>query len=457
VTKRQEIDTGERRASVTCLADPSSFDRRRNRAARLSSINRQWSFAASSPTLRAFVTTPVQCSFVHLELVTGIAAAISFALHATMMAGFAWAWSRRRRRTTRVDRAPRVSILRPLAGCDDELAANLESLTALDYPSIEILLGVASIEDPAWPVARAFVAAHPELDVRVVATDPDAAINPKVAQLIGLERAATGEIVLVSDSNVRVSREYLWPIVAELEDPSVGIVSSVIAGTGERTLGAALENLQLCAVIAPQIIAAMTVVGCAPSVGKSMALRRRDLARLGGFAVVGGVLAEDHVLGRIVRKSGMKARIVLEPVENRNVACSVRRTLERHTRWAKLRRAISPLGFTFEPLLSPTITCAAALIVTPSRAFVLLLALAIAVQTMFAQISLVCVRGRGLPWKHAPLELVRTLVLFVCWLGAWASRRIAWRGHPFLIGADSSITPAPATRFEAWRKYIARA
>jgi hypothetical protein len=62
-------------------------------------------------------------------------------------------------------------------------------------------------------------------------------------------------------------------------------------------------------------------------------------------------------------------------------------------------------------------------------------------QMLFAQIYLKCVRGRALPWKYAPLELVRTAVLFLCWLGACSTRRIAWRGHPFVIGADSAITP----------------
>ena len=131
--------------------------------------------------------------------------------------------------------------------------------------------------------------------------------------------------------------------------------TSLFAGTGERTLGAALENLQLCAATAPGL-AAMNAVSRRPfTVGKSMAVRRRDLARLGGFQPVGHVLAEDHVLGRRFLEAGLKARTSFEVVENRNVACTVARTLERHTRWAKLRRSLNPAGFLAEPVLTPVV------------------------------------------------------------------------------------------------------
>src|SRR5579863_783328 len=108
----------------------------------------------------------------------------SLSLYLLMMAVFAAAaWWRRRRRAARVERAPRVSIFKPLAGYDDDLDANLESFARIDYPDFEILLGVASQSDPAFGAACRFVARHPRLDARVVVTDPDAATNPKVAQL----------------------------------------------------------------------------------------------------------------------------------------------------------------------------------------------------------------------------------------------------------------------------------
>ena len=366
----------------------------------------------------------------------------SFVLYATTLVGFAWGW-RRRRPPPVLERAPRVSILKPLAGGDDELQANLASFARLDYPSFEVLFGVASPDDPAFAAARAFVAAHPSVEARVVLTDVDAAVNPKVAQLIGLERAASGEVVVVSDSNVRVDPAYLWTLVGELGRPGIGLVSSLIAGTGESTLGAALENLQLGAVIAPQVVAAAALAGRSPTIGKSMALRRRDLARLGGFGAVAGVLAEDHLLGRLAREAGLGIGLVLTPVENRNVDCSLRRTLERHTRWAKLRRAIAPTAFALEPLLSPITTCAVAFAIGPSRTTAALLGVALVTQTLLAHASLRVVRGAGLHWTYAPLEIVRALVLFGCWLGGWSSRRVSWRGHPFVLGADSTIAPAP--------------
>src|SRR5262249_47017189 len=151
-----------------------------------------------------------------------------------------------------------------------------------------------------------------------VITDPRAAMNPKVAQLIGLERVATGEVLVISDSNVRVAPGYLFDLVSELGD-DIGIVSGVIVGTGERSIGAALENLHLASAIAPGVIAAATLSDKPLTIGKSMAMRRRDLLRIGGFSAVGGVLAEDHVLGRRFREAGFGVAIALSPVENRNV------------------------------------------------------------------------------------------------------------------------------------------
>ena len=264
-----------------------------------------------------------------------------------------------------------------------------------------------------------------------------------MAQLVGLERAATGDVYVISDSNVRVRPDYLWSLVAELADERVGLVTSLFGGNGERTLGAALENLQLCAAVAPGY-AAMNAIHRPVTVGKSMAMRRRDMARLGGFLPLGDVLAEDYALGQRFRDAGFLVRASLDMVENWNVACTVMRTVERHTRWSKLRRALLPAGFALEPMLVPIVVASAAAAIAPGELTAAMLGATCILQTTTALIAVRMLRGRWLAWWYAPLEIVRSYVAFLCWIRAAASRRIEWRGHSFTLTRGSVIVRAAA-------------
>src|SRR5262245_58604821 len=121
--------------------------------------------------------------------------ALSALRYLTMIVAFLLAM--RRREVVSTSRyLRRVSILKPLAGADDELAENLSSFATLDYPDYEIILGVASIDDHAYPVARAFVKRAGAKRARLIITDSGTATNPKVAQLLALEHVATGDIVI---------------------------------------------------------------------------------------------------------------------------------------------------------------------------------------------------------------------------------------------------------------------
>lgn len=335
--------------------------------------------------------------------------------------------------------APRVSILKPLAGVDDELAENLASFAAIAYPSFEILLGVATVTDPAFAVAHAFAVEHPELDVRIVITDFAAAPNPKVAQLRGLEARAKGEVIVVSDSNVRVEPDYLTELVAALDRTGAGLVSSVLSGAGERTLGAALENLQIGAHASAGVVASALLAGQAITVGKSLAMRRGVLSSLGGFARVGDVLAEDHALGRVMREAGYPVVLSLRPVANWNAACSLGKTIARHVRWAKLRRSIHPIGYCFEPFACPIAIATACFALHPCRWSVSLMVIAMLSQATGAVQMMKLVR-RGAPrWYWGPLEIARSYVTFFCWVTAFTGGRVQWRGSTFELGPGSRI------------------
>jgi ceramide glucosyltransferase len=54
-----------------------------------------------------------------------------------------------------------ISILKPLCGVDDGLERSLELFATLDHPRYEVLLGVKSRSDAAWPVASAAAARWP--------------------------------------------------------------------------------------------------------------------------------------------------------------------------------------------------------------------------------------------------------------------------------------------------------
>jgi ceramide glucosyltransferase len=334
---------------------------------------------------------------------------------------------------------PRVSILKPLAGADDDLPENLRTFAALDYPNFEILFGVASIGDSAYAVAHAFLAAHPQIDAQVIVTEPDAALNPKVAQLMGLEARASGHVLVVSDSNVRVEPGYLTSLVDVLSASGCGIVSSIIRGAGERTLGAALENLQIGAYTSPGVVSSTLLAGRAITVGKSLAIRRDALAAVGGFAGFGGVLAEDHVLGRAMHEAGYSVGLCLAPVSNWNVAFSLKQTMARHLRWAKLRRSMHPTGYCFEPLVCPIAVATLSFFLYPCEGSAWIMAIAMLTQATGA-VHMMKLMNRGQPrWYWGPLELGRSYVTLFCWAAAFTGGRVQWRGNTFELGRDSSI------------------
>ena len=152
-----------------------------------------------------------------------------------------------------------------------------------------------------------------------------------------------------------------------------------------------------------------------------MAMWRRDLVKLGGFARVGAVLAEDHMLGRLFLDAGHGVRTSLDVVENRNVGCSVRRSMERHTRWAKMRRALSPTSFVFEPLLTPLVVATIVAIVvwswaTPAYAYIDPTAAGAALQSLY-----IVVASALMTLALIPQKLATGFARFKSWLRSGAA------------------------------------
>ncbi len=190
------------------------------------------------------------------------------AVSSTLLGMAAVLWITRRRRRL-PDHTPAVTIFKPLKGLDEGLEANLRSFFQLDYPVFQILFGVADADDPAIAVVERLLAEFPQRDAALVVGNPVFGLNPKVENLAALDRLRKHDVILISDSNVRVRPSYLRETACYLADPRVGLVSNLFAGVEEERLGATLENLQLNGFIAGGVaMAALLRVTCV--VGKSM-------------------------------------------------------------------------------------------------------------------------------------------------------------------------------------------
>jgi ceramide glucosyltransferase len=341
---------------------------------------------------------------------------------------------------------PPVSILKPLCGIDDELEANLATFAHLDYPEYEVVLGVRCARDPAFAVARAAARRWPGR-FRVVLQRGEPGRNPKVNQLVTLERAARHAVLVVSDSNVRVEPGYLAEIVALLEDDAVGLVTHPIAGLGAERLGALMDHLHLAGSITPAIVTTRRLAGRDIVVGKSMALRRGDLEAMGGFVAVRDVLAEDYVMGCMVSSVlGKRVAVARRPIRNVSCRASVGQFAARYRRWGVLQRqAAGPLAYAGLALLNPVLLAAAGAAVSWTPAAAASLGAVCATKIALDEAAARALRPGGFRWHELALVPLKDLVFGTAWAFALFRRDIAWRGTRIRVG--------PGTRIEAPRPF----
>jgi ceramide glucosyltransferase len=352
---------------------------------------------------------------------------------------------------------PAISILKPLCGVDEGLYENLVSFVQQSYPEFELLLSVADPRDPALGVVQRLRRAYPEAPVRVIIHgEEDLLANPKVISLVHMARAARYEHLLVSDSNVRVTPNYLAAMAAEMNDPNVGLVSNLIVGSGEDSLGAQCENLHLNTfVLGGVCVAAIADRPCV--VGKSMLMRRGQLATLGGFDAMRDVLAEDFLLGQRFHAAGYRVVLSCHAIATFNRRLPVRRFLARHLRWAQLRRSCAFGPFCSEALLYATPWLLAPLWVIEAEGLWLPCALALVARIASDGLMAKSVSGR---WPSAAALLllpVKDTLLMGIWTVALWRRSVVWRGHALRIGPGSRLIPGQPERISLLRPRTATA
>jgi ceramide glucosyltransferase len=376
------------------------------------------------------------------DLILGLVAAFAVATTLFSTASLFWVLRRPRRLA---DYTPPVTIFKPLKGLDDGLEGNLRSFFELDYPTYQLLFGIADPDDPAIPVVERLIEEYPNHDARLIVGARPFGLNPKVENLAALWPHRRHDVILISDSNVRVRPSYLRETACHLAEPGVGLVSNIFAGVGEEHFGAALENLHLNGFIAGGVAAAQAMrITCV--VGKSMLMPVRAFEAAGGLAGVRNLLAEDQVLGVRIRKAGYTVRLSHHVIENVNESRSSRWFLNRHSRWYKIRRRLAFPTFIIEPTANLATIGVVWALAGPTNLGWFALPGLIGLGIARDAIQAIRLRGYAPRLKYLLLSPIKDLFLLPLWFDALVDRQVHWRGHTFVIGKFTRLRPARVSR-----------
>jgi ceramide glucosyltransferase len=231
---------------------------------------------------------------------------------------------------------PPVSILKPLKGTDPDIYETFRSHCLQDYPEYEIIFGVSDPDDPAVASVLQLQREFPERSIRLVVCPNRLGANVKVSNLEQMLSAARYQHLLVNDSDIRVEPDYLRRIMAPLTDERVGMVTCLYRGVPAATLGSRLESLGISTDFCAGVLVARQLEGeLRFGLGSTMAFRRADLERIGGFKSIVDFLADDYELGRRIAGLGLQVMLSDVVVETHLPAYDLRGFLSHQLRWAR--------------------------------------------------------------------------------------------------------------------------
>ena len=343
-----------------------------------------------------------------------------------------------RRRPGRVDdAAAAVSVLKPLHGIEPGLADNLRSFADQDYPEFQLVFGVRDAHDAALPAARALIAERPDADIELVVDPRAGGSNLKVANLENMLPAARHGIIALSDSDMRVTPDYLRTIAAPLADPTIGLVTCLYKAAPSGGLWSQLAALHINFGFLPGALAGDALDVGGGCFGATIALRRDVLERIGGFRRVRNELADDHRLGAAVRGIGLTA--VLSPyiVENRVAEPSLASLWRHELRWARTSRAMAPAGFAGSVMTHTVAMTALAALLWGTAAAWSLVPAALVLRWLSA---LVIARALGLPRTGLWLLPLRDVLSLAVFLGSFCGRSVSWRNQLFRVEPGGRMT-----------------
>ncbi len=324
-----------------------------------------------------------------------------------------------------------ISILKPLAGLDLGLEANLRTFFEQDYPAFEILFAVRERNDPAVAVVEKLQAEYSRIPVRLLITGEAPYPNAKVYSLSAMLAAAANDLVVMSDSDTRVTPGLLRTVAAEFQGARVGVATCPYRAVAGASFWSRLEATGMNTDFIAGILVARMMEGMRFAVGPTIVARRRVLQGLGGFDRLKDYLAEDFVMGKFAAEAGHGVILSSYVIEHHIGSTPLRETAMHRLRWARSTRRSRPLGYVGQlftmPLPLALLVCAA----NPSWWPVVpatLLVRALAAYIVSAQV----LRAK-LNWLLLPLE---DITAFCFWIAGFFGNTIVWRGRRYRLYSD---------------------
>ncbi len=333
---------------------------------------------------------------------------------------------------------PPVTILKPLFGAEPETYECLRSFCEQAYPHYQVIFGVCDPQDPAVAVVHRLQREFPDRDLVLAVDRKEHGSNRKVNNLINMMAVARHDYLVISDSDVKVERDYLAKLIPPLLDAGVGIVTCGYRGVPRPGIWSLLGSMYINEWFMPSVRVAALMGYRSFAFGATIGIRRETLDKIGGFNSVSNQLADDYRLGELTRQLGL--RTVLSEVEVDTLVedCTAADLVAHELRWRRTIRNLSPYGYVFSVVTLGLPVTALQLLLTQGAAP----AAAIFSTTALAS-TLIHFNARrpGAPTTVLLLVPFRDLLHFGLFIWSFATRRVQWGDDHYEVSRDGDAQP----------------
>ncbi len=333
-----------------------------------------------------------------------------------------------------------ISVLKPLYGLDIGLYDNLASLCRQDYETFQIICGVADEDDPAAAVVRRLQRDFADVDVELVVDDRLYGANHKVSNLINMLRHARHDLIVIADSDIRVSPTYFSSLDRAVGRPGVGLATCPYRALNRGPLPTLVESLFINTDFMPLVMLARKVEKSTYAFGSTIAIRRGVLDEIGGFLPLVNSLADDYQLGYRVAEKGYQLALVPEPVDTMLAISGWRKLFDHQLRWARTYRICRPAGYFTSIVTHGTLW---SLVNVLYHGFSPTACLASAVVLGLRYTSAMTIAWRHLraetSWAAMLAVPLKDLFFDLIWLLAFAGDTVVWGGSRFRVDRSGEM------------------